>query len=104
MTQFDFVGDLPDAKTKEFRDVRNTRATVAQEKAFLVLRLHRLAQYCPKKVRDSGVMETAAWVARQSTAKKVAAKKSATVPELTTAIGSLEAYLDHDERVRFISA
>jgi hypothetical protein len=100
MSQTDWVGgETPE--TRAMKPARDTRDSVADQKARLHLRLHRLCQYCPDKIRNGDVFKTREWVSRQSSAKKVAGKSRASANELQMAVTSLEGYLSHAEMERF---
>lgn len=99
-TQHDWVGrETPETPVR--KPARDTRDSVADQKARLSLRLHKLCQYCPDRVRNGDVFKTREWVMRQSNAKKVAAKVRASVNDMTVAIASLEGYLSSEELKRF---
>lgn len=98
--QHDWVGGET-LGTRVMKPARDTRDSVADQKARLSLRLHKLCQYCPEKVRNGDVFKTRQWVMCQSSAKKVASKVRASANEMQMAITSLEGYLTPDEIKRF---
>lgn len=99
-SQSDWIGSEPVADRAR-RQMRDTRDSVADQKAHLSLRLHKLCQYCPDAVRNGDVFRTREWVSRQAAAKKTAAKVRSSANELQMAVTSLEGYLNPMEVERF---
>lgn len=91
MRQLDMVGDLPPAP--EFKDIRNTRPSAAEEKAGLVWDLGRLCKTPPPGVVSGGIQLTRRWVAEQQKGLALCKNSRATVPQLTAAIAQMRAFL-----------
>lgn len=77
-----------------FKDTRNTRPTVAQQKAELLLELGRLINRIPASVRDGSIQKTREWRFTREAAQKIAANSRSSVHDLTRAIGSMKPYSD----------
>lgn len=92
MKQLDFVGGLPEPERKLFKDVRNLRPTVAEEKAELCLRIGVLCKKPPQSVINGSVQATLEWVHAMKSAMAIAKKVRASVPELTAAVSSMERF------------
>lgn len=82
----------PPAAPKPFIDTRNQRAKVAQEKAELCLTLKALVDKPPPGVVNGGITATRAWMGAAKDCRKVLAKMSSTVPQLTAAISRMQAF------------
>lgn len=91
MKQFDFIGQ-PETPPQSFRDIRNTRPSVAEEKAQLTLILGRLCASVPHRVRNGSVNLTRDWMAAQKAAKSLAANSRASVLQLSGAIGAMRRF------------
>lgn len=85
--QLDWVGET--AGMAGFKDIRNQRHGVAEEKAALCLRLGELCNKVPRSVRDGSVNLTREWKAERAKAMKVAGSSRSSVNELTAAISSM---------------
>jgi len=70
----------------EFRDIRNTRPTVAEEKAALCLELSRLCRVAPKSVAQGSINTVRAFTGELSRARKVLNKKTSSANDLRGAI------------------
>lgn len=90
--QIDFVGGLPEQEPKRFKDVKNLRPTIAEEKAELVLHIGTLCRKPPASVANGSIQDTREWVAAMKSAMAVAKKVRASVPELTAAVSSMERF------------
>lgn len=90
MTQLDWVGEAP--APKAFKDIRNTRPTVAEEKAELALKLGRLCNKVPPSINGASVDGVRAWRKARDAAAKVAASKRSSVQELTAAISNMQRF------------
>ena len=88
-TQTDWIGAEP-PEERSRRQMRDTRDSVADQKARLSLKLHKLCQYVPQMIRSGDVYKTREWVMRQASAN-----------ELQMAVASLEGYLNTEEAERF---
>jgi hypothetical protein len=93
MNQIDFVGGLPPMTAAQFKDIRNTRPTVAEEKAALCLELGRLCTKPPESVANGGIELTRRWVAAQKTSLALARNSRASVVALSLAIKTMRGYL-----------
>lgn len=90
--QSDWVGDTPPRVAKPFKDIRNTRPTVAEEKAQLLLQLGALIRACPASVRDGSVNKVRAWLVIRGAAAKVAGSSRSSTQQIRTAINSMNGY------------
>ena len=95
MNQDDFFCQQKQAAP--FMDIRNTRPTVAEEKAALAFELGRLCMKPPKSVVNGSIQATRAWVDAQKKALKLVRSPRASVQELTSAIGSMRGFLSGDK-------
>lgn len=77
---------------KPFKDIRNQRDSVAEQKAELCLQLKRLGSTVPDAIRGGSIQQTRAWMTRQEKAKKVLASSRSSVAELTDQIAQMRAY------------
>lgn len=93
MNQLDFVGNLPPMSERQFKDVRNTRPSAAEEKAALCLELGRLCLKVPDCVAQGSVEKTREWIAAQSAGLKLVKSARPSVPMLTAAIRTMRGYL-----------
>lgn len=75
-----------------FKDIRNTRDSVAEEKARLCLELGSLVTKCPASVSQGSIQKTRAWMENLKKAKKVLGSTRSTVPELKSAIQQMRSY------------
>lgn len=89
--QHDWIGG-PQTDEKPFKDIRNQRSTVAEEKARLCLELGVLINRVPQSVRNGSVNITRQWRADRDKAAKVAASSRSSVQELNSAINSMTRY------------
>jgi len=92
MKQIDFVGGIDEPERKPFKDVKNLRPTIAEEKAELCLRIGVMCRKPPASVCGGTVQATQVWVDAMKRALKVAKKSKATVPELTAVLSSMERF------------
>lgn len=90
MTQLDFIGGLP--APKPFKDIRNTRPGIADEKATLLLQLGRLIRTVPASVRSGSVDITRKWRAAQEKGIAVAKNTRASISDMTAAIANLRRF------------
>ena len=93
MKQLDIEGNLPpEPERKPFKDCKNLRPTIAEEKAELILRIGTLCRKPPASVANGSIQSTREWVAAMKSAMAVAKKVRASVPELTAAVSSMERF------------
>jgi hypothetical protein len=76
-----------------FKDIRNTRPSVAEEKAQLCLALGEKVKRCPPSVASGSIQVTRAWVATQKAAIKVLKSSRSSVFDLQQAIKSMDQYI-----------
>lgn len=88
MKQTDFVGNLPPEPPR--KDIRNTRPSVAEEKARLALELGRLLMAVPPEVRSGSINAVNRWKQVREAASKVAGAKRSSVQDLQYAIRSMQ--------------
>lgn len=86
----DLFGHAEAAKT--FRDISNTRPTIAEEKAALALVLSRLCRTAPPSVRDGSIDAVRHFTIHLGRARKTLAKESASISELQSAIRQMESF------------
>lgn len=87
MTQSDWIGDIPRPK---FKDIRNTRDVIAEEKARLCLLLTQRCNAVPTKLKGGGsITEVRAWKADREAALKVCASKQSSVAALGSALNMM---------------
>lgn len=72
-----------------FKDIRNTRPSVAEEKAALCLQIGELARKVPASVCNGSVNKVREWKAVAVSALKTAGSRRSAVPDLTAAITNL---------------
>lgn len=73
----------------QFKDIRNTLDSVAEEKAVLALELGSLINKPPKAVINGSVQVTRAWREAREKAAKVAKSSRSSVNDLRSAISSM---------------
>jgi hypothetical protein len=93
MSQLDFIGGAQEQPARPFKDIRNTRSTIAEEKAALCLELGRLCLRVPPSVANGSIEMTRNWVGAQKTSMKLVKSSRASVQELTSAIGNMRRFL-----------
>lgn len=86
----DLFGSQP--KQLEFRDIRNTRPTVAEEKARLALQLGQLINTVPASIRNGSINAVRRWKADRERALKVLKSARSSVSELASAITSMSTH------------
>lgn len=91
-TQTDWVGGGINRAPKPFKDIRNTRESVAQEKARLCLELGALIKHPPPAVINGSVQIVREWTAARAAAAKVAASSRSSGQELRTAINNMRRF------------
>lgn len=92
MSTADLFG-LVQAPAAPFRDIRNQRDSVAEEKAMLVLQLNELAKRVPASVNAGSTTLVRAWLAYQQRSLKVLKSMRSSRAELTTRIAQMRTYL-----------
>ena len=91
--QLDWVGAVNTGA--QFKDIRNQRPSVAEEKAERALRLGRLCNTIPPHIKSGGsVNAVREWTAARNAAAKVAANKRASVAELDAAINNMGRFFE----------
>ena len=83
----------PPLSAKPFRDIGNTRPSVAEEKAVLCMRLGELCKRCPASVANGSINLTRSWIAAQKQGVKIAANTRSSIHQLQSAISSMEVFL-----------
>lgn len=76
---------------RAFKDVRNQRPGVAQQKAELLLELGALIKVCPKAVANGSIQKVRQWRAKCEKARGVAGNPRSSVHDITRAIKSMRA-------------
>lgn len=75
-----------------FKDIRNQRESVAEEKARLSLELHELLKRTPRFLSTASVQQVRQWKHAHTQAKKIAGAKESSRTELQTAINSMQGF------------
>lgn len=75
-----------------FKDIRNTRSSVAEEKAVLCRRLNDVLRRVPRSIGSASVQSVRAWQAAHKAAKKVLESKASSVQQLASALSSMERF------------
>jgi hypothetical protein len=88
----DLFGPVEQAPTAPFRDIRNTRESVAEEKARLCLELLGLCRAPPRSLNSASVNRVREWRAAHKSALKVLASKASSRGELSSAINSMRSF------------
>lgn len=78
---------------QEFRDIKNQRPSVAEQKAELCLILKDLVNKCPPSIASGSIQQTRAWVAAQQSARKKMNNQRSSVQDLTAAIANMRSFL-----------
>lgn len=91
-SQIDWVTPAQTANVRPFRDIRNQRQSVAEQKAELSLTLGRLCARVPPSIRDGSVNLVREWRATRAAASKVAGNSRSSVHDLTAAISNMQRY------------
>ena len=95
-SQLDWVGET--AAPQQFKDIRNQRPSVAEEKAEKALQLGRLCLAIPPHIKSGGsINNVRSWTMARNAAAKVAANKRASVSELSAAISNMERFSRGDQ-------
>jgi hypothetical protein len=88
----DLFGPVIEAPTEPFKDIRNQRESVAEEKARLCQELNALLRKTPPAASISTVQKVTAYKHGHKLALKVCQSKASSRQELKTAISSMEAW------------
>lgn len=91
MSQLDWVGGVQEQR-KPFRDIPNTRQTIAEQKAELALELGRLCSLVPHSVSNGSINRTQEWLSARAAAAKTAGNKRSSVQALTAAISNMKRF------------
>lgn len=75
-----------------FRDIRNQRDSVAEEKARLCLELNKLCNKVPERIRNADIRLTREWVSALERARKVLGSKRSSVAELKSELENMQSY------------
>lgn len=75
-----------------FKDIRNQRPSVAEEKAALCLTLGELCRKVPLSICNGDVKRVREWRGHLEKAQKVLSSKRSSVQELTAAIQQMRSY------------
>ena len=91
MNQTDWVG-APEVAAKPFRDIRNTRESVAEEKARLAMELGLLLKKPPACVINGSVQIVRSWTAAREAARKVAGSARSSTHDLRSSINAMRGF------------
>ena len=87
MKQLDWVGDV---KEKPFKDIRNQRDAIAEEKARLCLLIKERCNKAPKSIMSGGsINEVSNWKRDREAALKVCSNKRSSAGDLEAALNSM---------------
>lgn len=86
----DLFGHVPVAP--EFRDIRNTRESVAEEKARLCLELNALCKTPPRSLGSASINRVREWRAAHKSALRALASKDSSRAQLASAINTMRSY------------
>lgn len=75
-----------------FKDIRNQRDVVAEEKARLCKKRNEIMRIVPPSVRDGSVQAVRAWQHHHKAALKILQSKRSSVTDLRTALNNMESY------------
>ena len=75
-----------------FKDIRNQRSGVAEEKAMLCKRLNAMLRRIPQPVAHGSIQKVRDYQASHKTAKKTLEDKRASVQQLMSAINTMERF------------
>ena len=81
------------APVASFKDIRNQRESVAEEKARLCLELNALIKRAPQFLSTASIQTVRAWQITHKAARKTFSSKGSSRAELLRAIDSLRKYL-----------
>lgn len=79
--------------TPPFRDIRNQRPSVSEQKAELPRELGLLIRTIPPEARDGSIQVVRLWRSRVEAAEKIARNPRSSIHDLTRAIASMQAKL-----------
>lgn len=86
MSQLDFVGNLPQAT---FKDIRNQRESVAEQKARLCKQIGDICNKVPSQIANGSINQVRAWRLTRDSAMKTAGSSRASVHQLEQALNSM---------------
>lgn len=81
-----------EAPRRAFKDIRNQRPSVAEQKAELAMQLRTLCLRIPQTIRDGSINKVREWQVARTAALKVAASSRSSVPELTSQISNMQRF------------
>lgn len=82
------------AQKPVFKDIRNQRYSVAEEKARLVHQLHDILKRVPDQIRNGDIKLVREWRAHWDTANKVCGNTRSSVQQLQTALKQMKHYYE----------
>lgn len=77
---------------REFQDIRNTRPSVAEEKAALCLELVELCRTAPKSIANGSVDAVRKFLGELARSRKVLNKKTSSANDLRGAIANIKRF------------
>lgn len=87
MQQLDWVGE---PERRKFKDIRNTRDTIAEEKARLCLLIGEAMNKVPPKLKSGGsVNDVRSWRSDRAEVEKVVKSKRSSIHELEAALNKM---------------
>ncbi len=81
-----------DVIERPFKDIRNQRETVAEEKARLALELNKLCKVPPKSLGSASINQVRRFMADHANCMKTLKSKTASRNELQAAINVMKSY------------
>lgn len=88
MEQLDWVG----APERKFKDIRNQRDAVAEEKAVLCKQIGSICNKVPKNYSQMDVIQIRSFKKDREAAMKVAGSKRSSINDLTAALSNMQRY------------
>ena len=89
LNQLDWVGGAGGAPEQKFKDIRNQRTSVAEQKAHLCKRIGELCNKVPAKIANGSINITREWRATRDAAMKTAGSSRSSVNQLEQALNSM---------------
>ena len=86
LNQLDWVGGAPERK---FKDIRNQRESIAEQKAHLCKRIGELCNKVPPKIANGSINITREWRATRDAAMKTAGSSRSSINQLEQALNSM---------------
>ena len=92
MSQIDWIGGGDLRAQKPFKDIRNQRASTAEQKAERLLILGRLLNRVPEAVKNGSVQAVRSWQDARSLAAKISKSPRSSLHDIESAISKMRAF------------